>query len=205
MSLSGKKMGKAHFVEREFIPPDPIDVSKLPELLERIKEDKGKKEAINEIVNGHIRLALSISSRYITYFNCSHLSQDLDSAAMEGLVVAANRLDTIGHDNVTGFIVVYVHNFVSTYLRKSSIVPVPRGYDPVIVKSIGENDASHMDSFLLQDLLENLTKNEIECEIVNLKIQRYTDLEVAGILKIPATKVFRIRKKLKERYRDKRN
>ncbi len=202
MSLHGRKIDNRKDFNRLSLKewPKGIDPDESLTLLGHIRQDICRDIAIKRIIEGHLRLAISIVGRYMLFFDCNHLFDDLSGAAFEGVVVAANRLHTLKHNNVTGYIVRYIHNFVSVALKKSPVVPTPRGHVPVKIKQIDHHDCGYSDDFVQSDILDNLTRTKEERNIVDLRIKGYTDQEIANTLKIPTTRVFRIRKTLKERY-----
>lgn len=206
MSLTGRTIhgqggGYRRMLSTMNYPVGMGEARKL-ETLELIR--KGNTEAKNELIMCHVRLAISIVDRYILKFNCRHLDDELDDAAIEGVIVAIDRVQRgyLKHDNVTAYIVVVVHRYISDCLRKSSLIPTPRGH--VYRKSVQiQEDNVCCDpktSLETRDLINCTIKNEQERRVVDLKIKGFTDKEVGEIMDIPQITVFRIRQTLKTRY-----
>lgn len=217
MSLTGKTIkgqggGYCRILSTRNFPVKIEDERKL-ELLKLIRE--GSVEAKNELILGHVRLAVSIVDRYIGNFGCKFLDEELDDAAIVGIVVAVNRIEQghLKHDNVTGYIVMFIHNHVSSYLRKSFIVPMPRGHPykrNISIHSSRNDRDKNYDPWArdtnpgalleVKDLIDCSIRNEQERRVVDLKIAGYTDKEVAKIMDMAQVTVFRIRQTLKTRF-----
>lgn len=213
------------FSESE-IPNDKISENDLILLLKNIRENTDVKESIQKIILGHMRLALTISGRYLTQYNCKQLSNDLDGSALLGLTVGANRLTTIKHDNVTGFLVLYIHNYITDYIHKSAIVYTPRGKnristlsfdDPKVVFEPFKSNRSKRKNCLMdtssdvilksvnaEELLEELTQNAQERRMAVLKISGFSLSEIAEILGVSLSQIYLIRKRIGERYNERK-
>lgn len=176
--------------------PPGLEESRKLELLELTKA--GSTEAKDELILSHIRLAFSIVNRLHTSDN------ELKSAAVEGVVHAMSRVSKghLSHDNVTGYIVHFIHQYIGEYIRKISSIPMPRGHTRLQAYSIRRNEAHYDPRAMteLKDLLAHSIETKQERRIVDLKIAGYTDAQVGEIMDIPQTRVFRIRQTLKQRF-----
>lgn len=209
MSLAGRTIkgqggGYRRVLSTENFPFKIEDKRKL-ELLKLVR--KGNTEAKNELILGHVRLAVSIVDRYIIIYSCRHSDDMLDSAAIEGLTVAVNRVEQghLKHDNVTGYIIKFIHNYISECLRKLPPVYTPRGHSypryvgAEMLEIMVQEDNPHA-LIVVKDLIDCTIRNERERRIVDLRIIGYTDKEIAKIMDIPQVSVFRIRQTLKQRF-----
>lgn len=206
MSLAGKTIKGQGGGYRRILStgkfPSGIEDGRKLELLKSIRE--GSIEAKNELILGHIRLAISIVDRYIVNFSCRYLDDELDDAAIEGVVVAVNRIEQghMKHDNATGYIVKFIHNYVSNCLRKSRVVPAPRGHlykkgVPIREETVTSDSETLSE---IRDLINCSIRNKKERRVVDLKIAGHTDKEVAKIMDISQVTVFRIRQTLETRF-----
>lgn len=200
-TIKGRGEGYRRILSTRNFPQKIEDERKL-ELLGLIRV--GNKKAKDELILSHIRLVVSIVDRYISNFNCRYLADELEDAAIEGLIVAISRVEQgcLKHDNVTGYIVIIVHRYVSDCLRKSSLIPAPRGHIfrqgiPIHEGSVSCNPGEMSE---IRDLIDCSIRSKKERRVVDLKIKGFTDKEVGEIMDIPQTAVFRIRQTLKTRF-----
>lgn len=205
MSLAGKTVRGTNGVYRQVLTgnvPEAMSEKKKLEILKLTRE--GDTDAKEILILSHLRLAISIVNRYTRSFDCNYLADELDNAAIVGLVTAVDNVarGRVKHDNVTGYIVTVVHRYISDCLRKSSLIPVPRGHVYRKGTSIREDSANCNPGVLLEirDLINHTVTNEREQRIVDLKIAGHTDKEVAEIMEIPPSTIFRIRQTLKHRF-----
>ncbi len=212
------------------LPQDDIPKDKIPEdvllsLFKDIVEGENVEESIQKIILGHMRLALTISGRYVSYYNCISMSEDLDSSALLGLTVGVNKLKNLKHSNVTGFLVLYIHQHLSECMKKAPMIYTPRGKQRVSTASL-DSLAIYQDSHLQSlsnskrrglinlnstlskvhvrknELLEDLTKDDIERKLANLGIEGYTPQEIAEMLGVSLSTIYVVRQKIRDRYNE---
>ena len=205
MSLAGRTIRKVTGGQYRLLQgnyPPGVEESRKLELLKLTKE--GNIESRDELIMSHIRLALSIVNRYIGWHQCRYMRGELDDAAIGGVVYALDRVSKghLAHDNVTGYIVHFIHNFVSACFQKATLIPKPRGHFRPQAHSIKENSVHYDPRAMseLKDLINCTIETADERRIVDLKIAGYTDSQVGAIMAIPQTRVFRIRQTLKQRF-----
>lgn len=207
MSLQGRTIRTKTFHQTNlpfFSSPKRIEPKRLGELLQKTRD--GDSKAAEEIICGHIQLVVTIVNRYIGTFGCEYLADDLDSAGVLGVVIAVNKImeGYCSHDNVTGYIVRYIHGELAKCLRKDSPVPAPKGHK--IQRSLSllreEMYNDSQDMVILMDALADVCKTEEERQVVDLKIKNCTDREIAHKLEISKTSVQRIRDTLRKRYQE---
>ncbi len=230
--LRGKSIKQSNFhpwsLPKDDIPKDKIPEDVLLRLFKDIVEGKNTEESIQKIILGHMRLALTISGRYVSYYNCIAMSEDLDSSALLGLTVGANKLKNLKHDNVTGFLVLYIHNHLSECMKKSPMICTPRGRPGVTTVSLDAFCLHQDNHFRLlpnskrrwpvdlnstlskglnsrvrkNELLEDLTKDDIERKLANLRIEGYTPPEIAEMLGVSLSTIYVVRQRIRDRYNE---
>ena len=179
---------------------------------QHLAEPLSDKEKINARINGdwhlliesHMRLGCSIAGRYV---RLGGKSDEMVSAAMLGIVTAVDRVKKgfLKHNNVTGYIIHYIHQHCIEALRLDCVIPIPQHNDTKIIVCPITDDILSRDGFQQQigefyEVLEYITHTEIEKDIVFLRQQGFTDFEVACNLNISRSTVTKTRKRLLERY-----
>lgn len=167
-------------------------------LLKEVKA--GNKEAFDRMVLGHTGLAVSIVNSYIRRDRVIFLVDELDGAAFEGIVVAIDRIRKghLSHDNYTGYIVYYIHEYIRKQLKKSRFFCQWESQHP---------EQKLFDETGLIDLWDQLSKiieTDFEKQIIELRSLGHTDKETAEKLNVPETTVLRTRHKLKKRLANER-
>lgn len=162
------------------------------ELLERVRA--GDTDAFGKMVCTHVKIAMYILKQYVQCYNAWHLRDELEGVAYSAIVHAVDRIRK-GHLTHTNFRD-YVAQFIRLHLKNA------------ILKSRKEkqcecdrpNRDAEKDLWEAWQTLFAIVKNETEREIVFLRSQGFVDKEIADKLGVPKTTVFRIRKKLQQRY-----
>lgn len=184
------------------------DEEKL-ELLKKVRA--GDKVAIERMILSHVRLAISIVNRYVAVGGLYHLANDLDSAAMEGIVLAVNRVAEGGmanHENVTGYIVRYIHNSIIRTAQHDSAIYVPRRQKDRIVEPLrnsipGKDSQLNIQQLEFWDLIDSLTDDDLEKRILKLRSKGHTDAEIGELIGLNRLQVLRIRTDLFRRFKRK--
>ncbi len=185
-----------------------LDDDEKLKLLKRVREKDP--EAIEKMILSHIRLAFSIVNRYISVF--PHFVKDLDSAAMLGIVIAVNKIaqgSMAAHNNVTGYIVINVNYAVRGEIQKSFVIRAPRNKKVVKVtndlRQGGMLRHSQLSNQLYEiwDTVDSLTEDQLEKQILELRGEGHTDVEVAEFLGLTRSSVTRIRQSLFKKYKRK--
>ena len=154
------------------------------------------------LIESHMRLGCSIATRYVWL---GGNFEEMVSSAMLGIAEAVDRFKRgiVSHDNITGYIIHYIHQICTECLRMDCLIPVPQHNDTkIIVCPITDDNIEKTATNLgeLYEILEYITHTELEKDIVFLRQQRYTDSEVAANLGVSRSTVTRTRKRLLERY-----
>ena len=154
------------------------------------------------LIESHMRLGCAIAGRYV---RLGGDSDEMVSAAMLGITVAVDRIkrSLITHNNVTGYIIHYIHQHCAEALCLDRVIPIPQHNDTKIIVCPITNSviiATGTRIGELYETLEHITHTEVEKNIVFLRQQGYTDVEVANNLGISRSTVTKTRKRLLERY-----
>ncbi len=158
-----------------------------------------KEKNWNLLIETHMRLGCSIAGRYV---KLGGNSDEMVSAAMLGVCEAVDRTKQNGHENVTGYIIHYIHQYCSKALQQDCLIPVPRPSKKKITVCPITDVAIASDNKIneLNEILESITKTEDEKMVIFLRQQNYTDYEISEKLSISRPTVTRIRHTLWERF-----
>ena len=197
---------------KRIIPSLNIENTDHKVLLENVKV--GDKEAYDKMILGHTRLAVSIVNSYVKKHRVIFLVDELDGAAFEGIVVAVDRIckGHLSHDNFTGYIIYYIHEYIRKLLNKhfrmrfqqqEELSEKSSAYQSYLISQSGvpHDDLRIVD---LWDQLSKITKTDFDKKVIELRSQKYTDREIAVKLNVPETTVARTRHKLKKRLANER-
>lgn len=153
------------------------------------------------LIESHMRLACSIAGRYVRF---GGNSDEMVSAAMLGIVEAVDRFKKgeVDHDNVTGYIIHYIHQHCTRTLQQDCLIPIPRpSRKKIIICPITDAVIAPDEKISeLYEVIESITETEAEKMIVFLRQQGYSDYEIAERLNLVRSTVTRIRQRLLERY-----
>lgn len=173
-----------------------------PPLSDEEKIHTLKTENWDLLTKSHMRLGCAIAGRYV---RLGGNSDEMVSSAMLGIVTAVDRIKKglLKHNNVTGYIIHYIHQHCAEALRIDCVIPVPQHNDSkIIVCPITDNNIEATGTRIgeLYELLEHIAHTETEKDLIFLRQQGYTDTEVANTLNISRSTVTKTRKRLLERY-----
>jgi DNA-directed RNA polymerase specialized sigma subunit len=105
------------------IIPDEIDSDILISLVKQLRN--GDTSVIDKIINGHIKLAISIACRYVS--QQPRYVDDIISEAMQGLTIAVKDAPKkLKDDCITPWIVTNVHRYIHDFLSKNNIFYIPQ-------------------------------------------------------------------------------
>ena len=154
------------------------------------------------MTEGYMRLALSIAARY-SFFGARF--DEVSSAALLGVCEAVKRIEEekVVFDNITGYVIHYIHQYCSDAVRRDSLVPMPRGKKRAQTQT-------YTDTFTVQDnnvcelldVLDSIIKTPEEQQVVDCRAQGMTDQQTADQMSVDRSKVTRIRLQLYKRYRN---
>jgi len=180
------------------------------ELIERHR--KGRKLAGQQLVKGHLALALTIVGQYVALFKSRRFVDDFVSAAMVGLADGVEKLrePPDGNDNPQAIIAAFIHRAITDYIESLPTVKVPSRSErrgkaiPTRVYDDAENERL-IDSGVLEEIspveemIDSVVQSELEANIVRLRVEGYTDDEIGAELGYSRQTVQVIRQDLHER------
>lgn len=208
--MRGRKF--KHWLSRQM--PKRIDDPLL--ILDAVK--RGDKAAIDEMISGHIRLAMALVARYNQPFR----SDELAAAALYGLVNAVNRIAEghLTHDNPTGYIVTFIHGEIRRVIngRGVSVRTVQLGCDKRLPKHKSAYDDTNfsdmMDDFVgghpdttldVEEELSKLIKDETDEQIIRLLRLGYDGVEIGRKLGLHKSNVSRRIARIRQSYKELEN
>lgn len=212
MFLLGKKIkgvSITHPLSKDL--PEQMSDERKNELIAQLLS--GDLSVIEELVRGHIRLAIHIAGQYA--INAKNKSHDLVSEAILATVIACHIIasgELPADTNYPGYIIVKIHSYLSEYLANDHLIPVPRTTLRA-AKAKGEvitvptrdcsqfdKEYNHLTTFEIKDVLDTIIKNDLEQQIIQLRSQSMVDREIADVLKMSISKIAAIRADVEERF-----
>lgn len=218
MYLGGLQQGFSRSINSYFSDlklPKQIEEGTLEILVIRLKN--GDQSAAIEIINGHIRLAISIATRYSLLD-----SDDIVSAAMYGVCQAVKWAPTRLKDlNITPYIVSTVHRFISDCHEEDDVVHIPKGirkdffFDYVSWAPERNADCDifideeehgpdvlipviHDDLFNIDGAIDDLDLPKQHGLVLKLKLEGYTHAQIGQKLEIKKRDITRIFVRIEE-------
>lgn len=163
-----------------------------------VNNDECAKETL---INANGRRAMHIAGAYI------HTGGDIDemvSSAMLGLTLAVNKMHDPDFENINpfGYIASFIHQHCFEQRRRDRTIPTARNEKPIHVCSIIDDriGTDQFDLIEFFDVMEKISKSQLEKAIVDLRAASYTDAEIAAVLDVSPSLIFRTRLLLYERF-----
>jgi len=128
------------------------------------------------IILCHLKLASSLAKRY-------GFDDEYFDAAIFGLVLGVERLKDLEHDNVTGYLVWWMHRYIKDVKRPSLLVE----FDPEQTEN-NETD--------IEDVIENLPS--LDQAIIIMKSRGFTNEEICIHLETTQWFISKAKAKLKQ-------
>lgn len=189
--------------------PFKIEPERLLELVKKLRS--GDESVIEEIVRGHIRLAIHIACRYTRL--APNKGEVLISEAFYGIMHAINNVSKMVDDNITPWITSNIHRFVYKFLSTDFLVPVPISTirlkklqkTPLFIRSV-EDIAQHEPSITVsmivevKELIMKAVVTENEKIFVEMRIDGFQDTEIAARLNVTESCIANYRNNIRERY-----
>lgn len=189
MYLGGKKVKSIGFHHPLFAYPakEPRD----KELLDLLK--KGDSDAPKLIAESFMRLILTVVGRYYEQLGRKD-DDEIVSAAMLGLSKAiADAPKVMTDDNLGGYIIRRVHSEIANYLRKE------RHYEELNIDV--ETPDTNFDP---DDWIRDVTKNDMEINILRLRLQGLKNYEIAEQFGVSPAFISQLWTTFKKRYENER-
>jgi len=153
--------------------PDRIKPEEIKDLLQRIKD--GDRSAKDRLIEGHIRLALSLANKFIKKF--PQWEDALVSTAISTLVDKAERVEAgvLVDDNVGAYINSCV-TFALRHLVANKIKEENRKL-PKATEDIVYNEETY--NLLLESIMKSSDFSDREKTLMSLRIEGFNDREIA--------------------------
>lgn len=138
--------------------PEAIDKERAKELTRRLRN--GDTSVKQELIDGHIRLACSIVSKFLV--GRRQKTDDILAAGLLGLCQAVEwAQERMVDDNIAPYIVVTVSRHIRDFLESDSLIPIPR---KTFVKMIQDQLSSGAKLFNVLPLIQPIEKKLKEDE-----------------------------------------
>lgn len=169
--------------------PPSITDERLKELLIKLKD--GDKSVINEIVDGHMKLAVFVAGCYAALE--PKKSKDLVSEAVLALVQACHNVHKMNNDNFGRFVTFKIHEACGRYISQDRLIPLTiyaryeaGQTDKKIVpnKEVTSKVMSPLNKMILDEEIQLVLRTDQERKIFDLKCQGYTFREIGKLLGI---------------------
>lgn len=179
MWLKGKKLRGKSIIAPLYVKfPAPITDERLAELVPRLR--LGDESVYDEIFFGHIRLAISIVSKYV--WQCPKLEDDLLAEGMYALTIAIKHArHKLRDNNITPWITTNVHRYLSACIdkhrnRKSDLFKSELDDKEIIEREIQESIEAAI------TVEKDSVRRELKNLIINLRAKGYNDREISEII-----------------------
>ena len=160
-----------------------------------------------EIIKQHLVLIPNIVKKYAKM--CPHLRDDFIGIALLTLTQIANDCKIENVEEQKKYICSKIHWAIRIQLAENqSIIRVPRHSSvrhflrPIINPLLTDPKTRPNISYDLREVLGMITKSSIEKQILCLKIQGYTDREIAKKIGFSPAYIGRIKNRLEERFNE---
>jgi len=205
-----KKYGIAHELGNL---PSPLPEQELIYQIKKLRE--GDIHARDIIIMGHMRLGVTIAARYASYFPDSR--EDILAEMYCGILDAIGKVDRLKDNGISGWIVSHIHGHIANFLRENKLIHIPRSSDvkhyfhSYFSMEYGKEDEDNTayvysgpisilpftvddDKLVVTDFLNHLSKRE--AKIVQMKMEGYTDREIASKIGLTASRIGQILKEV---------
>jgi DNA-directed RNA polymerase specialized sigma24 family protein len=176
--------------------PPRIKKSRLPTVTEAVK--RGDPAAINEMIEGHMRLAMSVVKR------CRNRSE-LCSVALFAVVKAVHYIaeGKLTHDSPDAYIATFIHRDVRRAQRRQEYISDKDG-SPYLHFDLHEDDAAgytQHTAVTVEETVNAITKDRTDREIVDLLQTGHSVTEIGHRLALHKGNIFRRIAAIRKRYR----
>lgn len=164
-------------------------------------------EKINDLIMVHYPLVMGMAKKFAR----KHEVQPDDYTGVAGLalVLAINNAlrYLVEPEGLTKYVVTYVRKRLMTFYRTDRAVAIPArtqnffyalGYlNTIEIRQVTDDDLNCVwDSRIMEDLLE-VCPEEFTRQVAHLRVEGHTDKEIASLLGVPHSTVWRERLKLR--------
>jgi len=185
--------------------PDQIAEERIPVILDSVKQ--GNREAMTEMITGHMRLAFGLVARY----NRADMADDLVSAAFYGITQAVDRIahGHLKHDNASAYIATFVNGEIRRALAGRNVIASPEeGGQPTQCFDLHEQRhiGAYPDTTIdIEEEINSLTNDETDEAIVRMLRLGYDGAEIARELGLHRGQISRRIARIRETYKELEN
>jgi DNA-directed RNA polymerase specialized sigma subunit len=194
--------------------PTRIEPTILESLVLRLR--KGDITVISQIVDGHIRIAMQIVSRYHARLGRIDLCEDMLSEAFVAIVKGCRDAHAkLTDNNITPFLISKIHSAISDFIDRAKTIAVPPStyrFNGTLAPEFEElQDVQSRDNVLNTligaELYSRICVTKMQQELVSLRDAGYSDYDIAKVFGVSRVTVTRLRNdigsKLRELIREK--
>lgn len=182
--------------------PKRVDPSDIEQLVDNIQ--KGNEDSRQQLINGYIRLVYAITSKFGRYY--PQYQEELKAVAESNLVdklekIKKGKIRLVNY-NIGAYInsstVHALRNFIT---KQAKLALLEHDLWEELKDSLDLTFSPAVYNLYLNDILTSSTFTEIEKQIVKLKIEGYTDSEIATTCSVSQPHITTIKNGLKEKIR----
>jgi len=187
--------------------PQRLTESKLEALVVRLRQ--GDTGVMDDIVKGHMRLAMQIVSRYHAKIGIVDLCEDLLGEAFLALVHGCRAAQTrLVDNNITPYLISKVHSAISNYLANAKTISIPRTtynkyngmLKPPKVEPL-QDKASNQDivsEVIGEELSLRCCTNPMQRDILQRRLSGESDMDIARVAGVSRSTITRLRQQIGE-------
>jgi RNA polymerase sigma factor (sigma-70 family) len=186
-------------------PPPPITEERLTELIVKLKA--GDKSVIDEIVTGHLRLAVYIAACYGSLE--PRKSKDLVGEASLALIKACHDIDKMKTDSFGKFVCYRVHDACGRFVLRDRLIPLTdyarykagqKDKQIMANREVADREMNPLNKMILDETIQSAVQTEEEQKIFELKCAEYSFKEIEELTGIKHTTAHRIFDVVKKRF-----
>lgn len=188
--------------------PQQISKERAKELTEKLKKEGLTTEERNELVEGHIRLAFHLAYKYAS-ISPSYLQTFISEALYSVLIAVEKAKDKVEGDEITQFLIKVIKlRMMRHYYEEQSPFKCGKGWRDKIEKP---NKRQQLEDIPIEDPNEKLieleemlalcVKNQMEAQLVAMRVQGFNDPEIGEALKVSKQWIHQTRMQIQRRFR----
>lgn len=215
-----------HPLGKDDTVPDSLPEERVLQLTKKLRSNQILKSEFDELARGYIKSGIKVAGKYARIM--PNKTEDFVSCAMFGIVWALERgKERLTDDNLSPWVISCMHRFCQEFLQEDSTIRVPSrtrrqksietvktvnfggfqaemDYDDlkgIYTKKIIKPEAKPEEvSLELKDALFFVATTEEDSQILRLKAEGYTEIEVGSLIQKSQTYVSRRIATIRERF-----
>jgi DNA-directed RNA polymerase specialized sigma subunit len=175
--------------------PEPVTVSEALKLVPGVKQKSP--QAIEKAITGHMQPVFRYASTIARAYPRSK-REDIILEAFLALTRAVNNFSNVNHHQLTFYILSCVKFAIQELMIHDNLVYVPNEskqrvtIEPLVMEPI----TMHTSMVEVNDLIEHVTNDPIEKQIVQLRMLGYNDVDIGYKLGVKADYIGEIRRNI---------